>query len=79
MDEIFRTRFDEVFMEDKEVLEAQQRRLSAAPDAARIDQCRHAGDRGPALAAGDDRRGACRGRGTIVVRPELNDCPGYRN
>ena len=37
MDEIFRTRFDEVFMEDKEVLEAQQRRLSAAPHAARID------------------------------------------
>ena len=37
MDEIFRTRFDEVFMEDKEILEAQQRRLSAAPHAARID------------------------------------------
>ena len=37
MDEIFRTRFDAVFMEDKEVLEAQQRRLSAAPNDARID------------------------------------------
>lgn len=37
MDEIFRTRFDEVFMEHKAVLEAQQRRLNAAPHAARID------------------------------------------
>ena len=37
MDEIFRTRFDAVFIEDKAVLEAQQRRLGAAPNAARID------------------------------------------
>ena len=37
MDEIFRTQFDAVFIEDKEVLEAQQRRLDMALDATPID------------------------------------------
>ena len=37
MDEIFHTQFDAVFIEDKEVLEAQQRQLDVALGAGRID------------------------------------------